>query len=176
MQLHALPLLSFKIIPISTMIVIVATITITISPRAGVVGSVFAEVGVVVVGVDIVSEDVVELVTSSKPYMIQLSVIKSHRLGQEVTTWSDTRSTAVRTWETASVTSSSLRAVCADVISLFMLALRSEGIPPVSASSGSELMTFFISLNASCRSSISTGKASDRWVAKAATTLFPTVS
>ena len=49
------------------MIVSVTTIVIIISPKAKGVGSVVAEVGVVVVGVDVVSEDVVGLVTYSKP-------------------------------------------------------------------------------------------------------------
>jgi len=49
------------------MIVNVATITIIIPPRPGGAGSVVTEVGVVVVGVDVVSEDVVGPVKYSKP-------------------------------------------------------------------------------------------------------------
>ena len=49
------------------MIMSVTTIAIIIPPRSEGVGSVVTEVGVVVVGDDVVSEDVVGLVTYSKP-------------------------------------------------------------------------------------------------------------
>lgn len=60
----------------------VATIAIIISSRTDMVGAVVS---------------VVELVLSSKEYMMQLRVIVSHRLGQDMATWSDMRSIAVRT-------------------------------------------------------------------------------